>query len=49
MASNILMLKQGKLVDHGSKQELLARHKREDLEQVFLAIARSETKDRDEN
>jgi len=36
----VLMLKQGKIVDRGSPGELLARYGRENLEDVFLDIAR---------
>ncbi len=49
MASSVLMLKQGKLVDHGTSEELRARHGHDTLEAVFLAIARAEkVKDPDE-
>jgi ABC-2 type transport system ATP-binding protein len=34
------MLKQGKVVDRGSPDELLARYGRQDMEDVFLDIAR---------
>ena len=34
------MMKQGRLVDEGSPQELLARYGRANLEEVFLDIAR---------
>ena len=34
------MLKHGKVVDRGSPQDLLARYGRDDLEDVFLDIAR---------
>ncbi len=48
MASHILMLKQGRLVDQGSAAELVARHGRDDLEQAFLAIARGQTEEEEE-
>jgi ABC-2 type transport system ATP-binding protein len=35
------MLKQGRIVDRGSPQELLDRYGREDMEEVFLDIARN--------
>ncbi len=41
LCQQVLMLKQGRLVDQGSPQELLTRHGRETLEQVFLDIART--------
>ena len=34
------MLKQGRIVDRGSPQELLDRYGRDDMEEVFLDIAR---------
>jgi len=37
----VLMMKQGRIVDRGTPAELLARYGRDDLEQVFLDIARS--------
>ncbi len=40
LCSHILMLKQGRVVDSGSPEDLLARYGREDMEQVFLDIAR---------
>jgi len=41
LCSDVLMLKKGRLVDQGSPEELLARYGRDDLEQVFLDIARA--------
>jgi ABC-2 type transport system ATP-binding protein len=35
------MLKQGRIVDQGSPGDLLARYGRDDLEEVFLDIARN--------
>jgi ABC-2 type transport system ATP-binding protein len=40
LAHHVLMLKGGRLVDQGSPRELLARYGRDDLEEVFLDIAR---------
>jgi ABC-2 type transport system ATP-binding protein len=40
LCSHVLMMKQGKIVDRGTPDELLARYKRADLEEVFLDIAR---------
>jgi ABC-2 type transport system ATP-binding protein len=40
LCSDVVMLKQGKVVDRGSPDELLARYGRDDLEAVFLDIAR---------
>ncbi|MFT8244010.1 ABC transporter ATP-binding protein [Roseomonas sp. BN140053] len=40
LCSQVLMLKRGRLVDQGSPAELLQRYGRDDLEEVFLDIAR---------
>ena len=40
LAHHVLMLRKGELVDQGSPGELLARYGRDDLEDVFLDIAR---------
>ena len=44
LADHVLMLKGGTLVDQGSPAELLARYGRDDLEDVFLDIARDRRK-----
>jgi len=41
LCSQVLMLKQGRIVDRGSPAELLGRYGREDMEEVFLDIARN--------
>jgi ABC-2 type transport system ATP-binding protein len=40
LCSYVLMMRAGRIVDRGSPQELLDRYGREDLEEVFLDIAR---------
>jgi ABC-2 type transport system ATP-binding protein len=40
LCSDVLMMKQGRIVDHGSPADLLTRYGREDMEEVFLDIAR---------
>ena len=40
LAHHVLMLRKGRLVDQGSPEELLGRYGRDDLEEVFLDIAR---------
>ena len=40
LADHVLMLRQGRLVDQGSPADLLERYGRDDLEDVFLDIAR---------
>jgi ABC-2 type transport system ATP-binding protein len=41
LCSQVLMLKRGSIVDRGSPAELLDRYGREDMEDVFLDIARN--------
>jgi ABC-2 type transport system ATP-binding protein len=41
LCSDVLMLKQGRIVDRGTPDQLLSRYGRDDLEQVFLDIARN--------
>jgi ABC-2 type transport system ATP-binding protein len=40
LCSDVIMLKQGQVVDHGTPDALLTRYGRHDLEDVFLDIAR---------
>jgi ABC-2 type transport system ATP-binding protein len=40
LCSEVLMMKEGNIVDRGSPQELIARYGRTNLEEVFLHIAR---------
>ncbi|MBL8665524.1 MAG: ABC transporter ATP-binding protein [Candidatus Odyssella sp.] len=44
MASLVLMMKAGRLVDRGTAGELLAKYGRDNLEEVFLDIARDRRK-----
>lgn len=44
LADMVLMMKQGRIVDRGSAADLLARYGRDDLEEVFLDIARGRGK-----
>jgi ABC-2 type transport system ATP-binding protein len=41
LCSDVLMMKAGRIVDRGAPDDLIARYGREDLEQVFLDIARN--------
>ena len=41
LCSDVLMMKAGRIVDRGAPAELIARYGRDNLEQVFLDIARS--------
>jgi ABC-2 type transport system ATP-binding protein len=40
LCDKVVMLRQGRLVDEGAPADLLARYGRQDMEQVFLDIAR---------
>jgi len=40
LCGQVLMLKQGRIVDSGAPADLVGRYGRNDLEQVFLDIAR---------
>ena len=41
LCNNIVMMKQGKIVDEGTCAELITKHGRRNLEDTFLKIARS--------
>ena len=41
LCNKVVMMKQGKIVDDGTCQELIKKHGRENLEDTFLKIARS--------
>tara|TARA_B100001758_G_C17873905_1_gene335259 strand:- start:330 stop:530 length:201 start_codon:yes stop_codon:yes gene_type:complete len=41
LCDNVVMMKEGQLVDKGTCQELVDRHGRNNLEDTFLKIARS--------
>ncbi|HEY9078734.1 ABC transporter ATP-binding protein [Magnetovibrio sp.] len=41
LADQVLMMRGGKIVDQGAPKELIKRHGRDNLEQVFLDIARA--------
>jgi ABC-2 type transport system ATP-binding protein len=45
LCGSVLMMKQGRIVDRGTPAELLTRYNRDDLEDVFLDIARSRQAD----
>ncbi len=40
MCDDVIMLREGLVVDQGSPQELIARYGRENMEEVFLDVAR---------
>ena len=41
LCSSVLMMKEGEIVDKGTPNELIKKHGRKNLEEVFLKIARS--------
>ncbi len=41
LCNEVIMMKQGKIVDSGTCEELITKHGRENLEDTFLKIARS--------
>jgi ABC-2 type transport system ATP-binding protein len=41
LCSDVLIMKSGRIVDHGTPQQLIARYGAENLEEVFLDIARN--------
>ena len=45
LCGHVLMLKQGRVVDQGSPAELLSKYGRDDLEEVFLDIARGRARE----
>ena len=47
LCSQVMMMRQGRIVDRGSPHELIARHGRRNLEEVFLAIARGSARAQD--
>ena len=40
LCDSIVMMKQGKIVDQGTCNELISKHGRKSLEETFLKIAR---------
>lgn len=42
LCDDVLMMKEGKMVDRGSPRDLVGRFGRDTLEDVFLAIARGD-------
>ena len=43
LCDKVIMMKQGKIVDNGTCDELIKKHGRENLEETFLKIARSKS------
>lgn len=42
LCDSVLMLRQGKIIDHGTPRDLMAKYGRRDMEEVFLHVARAE-------
>jgi ABC-2 type transport system ATP-binding protein len=42
LCDEVLMMKQGRIVDRGTPADLVTRYGRDDMEAVFLEIARNE-------
>ena len=40
LCSSILMMKEGNIIDQGTADQLISKHGRNNLEEVFLKIAR---------
>ena len=40
LCDHILMMKEGKIIDQGNAEYLISKHGRNNLEEVFLKIAR---------
>ena len=44
LCDHVLLMKQGKLIEQGSPEDLLRKHERDNLEEVFLDLSREEVK-----
>tara|TARA_B100000029_G_scaffold446869_1_gene468274 strand:- start:110 stop:847 length:738 start_codon:yes stop_codon:yes gene_type:complete len=42
LCTSIMMMKEGNIIDQGKPEELIAKHGRKNLEEVFLKLSRSE-------
>ena len=40
LSDYVLMMKEGQIIDHGEAKDLIDKHGRENLEQVFLKLVR---------
>ena len=41
MCDNVIMMGKGKVIDSGSPEDLINRYQKNDLEEVFLQLARN--------
>jgi ABC-2 type transport system ATP-binding protein len=46
MCDDVIMLREGRVVDQGAPRDLIARYGRENMEEVFLDIARGRSEER---
>lgn len=44
LCDHVMIMRQGKIVDQGNPEGLIARYRRKDMEEVFLDVARGEKK-----
>ena len=42
LCSSVMMMKNGKIIDKGTPNELIKKHGRTNLEEVFLKLARTD-------
>ena len=42
LCDSIIMMKKGKIIDNGTCEQLIKKHGRNNLEETFLKLARSE-------
>ena len=42
LCTSVMMMKDGKIIDEGTPNELIKKHGRTDLEEVFLKLARTD-------
>ena len=49
MCDDVVMMREGSIVDHAGPYALITQYGRNNLEEVFLDIARGKTKDEDAN
>src|SRR5918997_6230870 len=47
LCDDVIMMREGKIVDRGAPAELIARYGRQNMEEVFLDVARSGRRDRE--
>ena len=43
LCNSVIMMRQGKIIDRGTYEELIKKHGRDNLEETFLKLARSKS------